>query len=103
MFTALRLKLFESHSCFRPYADSKMTGRTELPPLTPIKRKSQTFRLISISPRPRSAHREKLDSACFAEIAWVLLLRPVVPMFMYAKAAASDAVAFGIVERKIAI
>jgi hypothetical protein len=49
--------------------------------------------------KPRSAHREKLDPACFAEIARVLLVRFIVPMFMYAKAAASDAVVFRIVER----
>ena len=35
----------------------------------------------------------------FSEIARVLLVRPIVPMLVYAKAAASDAVAFRIVER----
>jgi hypothetical protein len=51
------------------------------------------------SPRPRSAHREKLDPASFGEIARVLLVRSIIPMLMYAKAAASDAVMFRIVER----
>jgi hypothetical protein len=64
-----------------------------------VKRQNKTFGSSPFSPRPRSAHREKLDPACFAEIARVLLVRSIVPMLMYAKAAASDAVVFGIIER----
>src|ERR1700681_644032 len=41
---------------------------------------------------------EKFDPARFSEIARVLLICPVVPMFVYAKAAASHAVAFRIIE-----
>src|SRR4029077_4714670 len=41
---------------------------------------------------------EKFDPVRFSEIARVLLVRPIVPMFMYTKAAASDAVALRIIE-----
>src|SRR3984957_9576573 len=47
----------------------------------------------------RTSNLEKLDPARFSEIARVLLIGPIVPMFVYAKAAASDAVAFGIIDR----
>lgn len=40
---------------------------------------------------------KKFDPVRFSEIAPVLLLRSIVPMFEYAQAAASDAVAFRIV------
>jgi len=42
---------------------------------------------------------EKFDPVRFSEIARILLVRPIVPMFVYTKAAASDAVAFGIIDR----
>src|SRR5712664_2768971 len=45
-----------------------------------------------------SADLEKFDPVAFSEIARVLLICPIVPMFVYAKAAASDAVAFRIIE-----
>ena len=46
-----------------------------------------------------SADQEKVDPVRFSEIARVLLVRPIIPMFMYTEAAASDAVAFRIIER----
>src|SRR5258708_7439024 len=46
-----------------------------------------------------SADLEKFDPMRFSEIARIFFVRPIVPMFMYTKAAASDAVAFRIVER----
>jgi hypothetical protein len=46
----------------------------------------------------RTSDLEKFDPASFSEIARILLVRPIVPMFVYAKAAASDAVAFRIIE-----
>jgi hypothetical protein len=46
----------------------------------------------------RTSDLEKFDSGRFSEIARVLLICPIVPMFVYAKAAASDAVAFRIIE-----
>ena len=46
----------------------------------------------------RTSDLEKFDPVCFSEIARVLLVCPVVPMFVHAKAAASDAVAFRIVD-----
>src|SRR5580658_8612851 len=52
-----------------------------------------------ISPRPPSAHRQKLNPMRSSEIARVLLVRSIVPMFKYAETAASDAIAFRIVER----
>ncbi len=45
------------------------------------------------------ADLEKFDPVRFSEIARVLLVRPIVPMFMYTEAAASDAIAFRIIER----
>src|SRR5689334_19479314 len=47
----------------------------------------------------RTSDLEKFDPVRFSEIARVLLVRPIVPMFVYTKAAASDAVAFGIIDR----
>src|ERR1700674_5832519 len=47
----------------------------------------------------RTSDLEKFDPVRFSEIARVLLICPIVPMFVYAKAAASDAVAFGIIDR----
>src|SRR5260370_17595129 len=41
---------------------------------------------------------EKFEPVRFSEIARVLLVCPIVPMFVYAKAAASDAVAFRIIK-----
>ena len=41
---------------------------------------------------------EKFDPVRFSEIARVFLVCPIVPMFVYAEAAASDAVAFRIIE-----
>src|SRR5260370_37584480 len=46
----------------------------------------------------RTSDLEKFDPVRFSEIARVLLICPIVPMFVYAKAAASDAVAFRIIE-----
>src|SRR4029077_10600182 len=46
----------------------------------------------------RTSDMEKFDPVRFSEIARVLLVCPIVPMFVYAKAAASDAVAFGIIQ-----
>src|ERR1700728_2100462 len=46
----------------------------------------------------RTSDLEKLDPVRFSEIARVLLVCPIVPMFVYTKAAASDAVAFRIIE-----
>ena len=46
----------------------------------------------------RTSDLEKFDPARFSEIARVLLICPIVPMFVYAKTAASDAVAFRIIE-----
>src|SRR6202049_394736 len=46
----------------------------------------------------RTSDLEKFDPVRFSEIARVLLVCPIVPMFVYAKAAASDAVAFRIIE-----
>jgi hypothetical protein len=46
----------------------------------------------------RTSDLEKFDPVRFSEIARVLLIGPIVPMFVYAKAAASDAVAFRIIE-----
>src|SRR5208282_2423352 len=46
----------------------------------------------------RTSDSEKFDPVRFSEIARVLLVCPIVPMFVYAKAAASDAVAFRIIE-----
>src|ERR1700747_2502801 len=46
----------------------------------------------------RTSDLEKFDPVRFAEIARVLLVCPIVPMFVYAKAAASDAVAVWIIE-----
>src|SRR5579859_1234884 len=42
---------------------------------------------------------EKLDPVRLSKIARVLLVRPIIPMLMYTEAAASDAVAFRIIER----
>jgi hypothetical protein len=47
----------------------------------------------------RTSSLEKFDPVRFSKIARVLLVRPIVPMFVYTKAAASDAVAFGIIDR----
>ena len=44
-----------------------------------------------------SADLEKFDPVRFPEIARILLVPPIVPMFMYTKAAAADAVTFGII------
>ena len=54
----------------------------------------------TLSPEPcfRASDLEQLDPVGFSEIARVLLVCPVVPMFVNAKAAASDAVAFRIIE-----
>src|SRR5271163_671618 len=46
----------------------------------------------------RTSDLEKLDPARFSEIARVFLVCPIVPMFVYAEAAASDAVAFRIID-----
>src|ERR1700747_553093 len=46
----------------------------------------------------RTSDLEKFDPVRFSEIARVLLVCPIVPMFVYAKAAASDAVSFRIIE-----
>src|SRR4029077_11980061 len=46
----------------------------------------------------RTSDLEKFDPVRFSEIARVFLVCPIVPMFVYAKAAASDAVAFRIIE-----
>src|ERR1700740_2983194 len=46
----------------------------------------------------RTSDLEKFDPVRFSEIAGVLLVRPIVPMFVYAKAAAADAVAFRIIQ-----
>src|SRR5271169_14004 len=46
----------------------------------------------------RTSDLEKFDPVRFPEIERVLLVRPIVPMFMYTKAAAPDAVAFRIIE-----
>src|SRR5580692_3449209 len=46
-----------------------------------------------------STDHEKFDPVRFSEIARVLLVRPIIPMLMYTEAAASDAVAFRIIER----
>src|SRR6266404_7199977 len=46
----------------------------------------------------RTSDLEKFDPVRFSEIARVLLICPIVPMFVYAKAAASYAVAFRIIE-----
>src|ERR1700683_1520300 len=46
----------------------------------------------------RTSDSKKFDPVGFSEIARVLLVCPIVPMFVYAKAAASDAVAFRIIE-----
>src|SRR5258707_15833169 len=46
----------------------------------------------------RTSDLEKFDPMRFSEIARVFLVCPTVPMFVYAKAAASDAVAFRIIE-----
>src|SRR5258705_2099457 len=45
-----------------------------------------------------SADLEKFDRVRFSEIARVLLVRPIVPMFMYTKAAAADAIAIRIID-----
>jgi hypothetical protein len=42
---------------------------------------------------------EKLDPVRFSEVTRVLFLSPVVPMPKYTEAAASDAIAFRIVDR----
>src|SRR5271170_4101551 len=63
-----------------------------------VKHKNETFLLIFISSWSRSTHLEKLDPVRLSEIARVLLVRSIVPMLMYAKAAASDAIAFRVVE-----
>src|ERR1700747_1044717 len=47
----------------------------------------------------RTSSLEKFYPVRFSEVARVLLVRPIVPMFVYTKAAASDAVAFGIIDR----
>src|SRR6202051_4103109 len=47
----------------------------------------------------RTSDLEKLNPVRFSEIARVLLIGPIVPMLVYAKAAAPDAVAFGIIDR----
>ena len=46
-----------------------------------------------------SADLKKFDPVRFSEIARVLFVRPIIPMLMYTEAAASDAVAFRIIER----
>jgi hypothetical protein len=46
----------------------------------------------------RTSDLEKFDPVRFSEIARALLVCPIVKMFVYAKAAASDAVAFRIIE-----
>src|SRR5580692_8814719 len=46
----------------------------------------------------RTSDLEKFDPLRFSQIARVLLVCPAVPMFVYAQAAASDAVAFWIIE-----
>src|SRR5579859_832962 len=46
----------------------------------------------------RTSDLKKFDPVRSSEIARVLLFRPTVPMFVHTKAAASDAVAFGIIE-----
>src|ERR1700730_1906109 len=47
----------------------------------------------------RTSELEEFYPVRFSEIARVLLIGPIVPMFVYTEAAASDAVAFGIVDR----
>ena len=47
----------------------------------------------------RTSDLEKFDPVHFSQIARVLLVRPVTPMLMYTETAASDAVAFRIIER----
>src|ERR1700720_2116064 len=47
----------------------------------------------------RTSDLEKFYPVRFSEVARVLLVRSIVPMFVYAKAAASDAVAFRIIDR----
>ena len=51
------------------------------------------------SAQHRLANLEQFDPIRLSEIAGVLLVRAIVPVFVNAKAAASDAVAFGVVER----
>src|ERR1700740_3320516 len=46
----------------------------------------------------RTSDLEKFDPVRFSEIARVLLVCPIVPMLVYAKAAAPDAVAFRIIQ-----
>ena len=46
----------------------------------------------------RRSDLEKFNPLRFSQIARVLLVCPIVPMFVYAEAAASDAVAFRVVE-----
>src|SRR4029077_18444566 len=46
----------------------------------------------------RTSDLEKFDPVRFSEIARVFLIGSIVPMFVYAKAAASNAVAFRIIE-----
>src|ERR1700720_3852221 len=46
----------------------------------------------------RTSDLEKFDPVRFSEIARVLLIGPIVPMFMHTQTAASDAVAFRIIE-----
>jgi hypothetical protein len=46
----------------------------------------------------RTSDLEELDPVRFSEIARVLLVCSIVPMFVYAKAAASDPIAFRIIK-----
>src|SRR5579859_2904129 len=46
----------------------------------------------------RTSNLEKFNPVVFTEIARVLFVRPIVPMFVYAEAAASDAVTFRIID-----
>jgi hypothetical protein len=54
---------------------------------------------VQLCPSFVLADQEKFDPVRFSEIARVFLVRPIIPMLMYTQAAASDAVAFGIIER----
>jgi hypothetical protein len=61
--------------------------------------REEVVRLIGAAPNRLSAHWEKLDPVRFSEIARVLLVRSIVPMFKCPEAAASYAISFWIVER----
>src|SRR5579862_5304058 len=65
----------------------------------PNRRSRASFPAHLQTPLRGSAYLEKLDPARFSEIARVLLVRSIVPMLKYPEAAASDAIAFWIVER----